>query len=263
VNQLFKKCFGTALLTAAMALGASAHAATIDISFGGKLFPEGSDRLTFDLNDGKNSKSATVNAGMFGGAATDGVGFDPTTLYRSANDVLFYCVDILQNLHKPVTEYNVNDVDASLVVGDGSAGEPRRDFGRVLGFLGAVNDVLGTEYGLVFGDQNWLNPNSGWMSGAIQVGIWESLYENEDGLAVGTGTFSITSGLSNKGNSLLTSVFNAMSTTEALDGDQVKWFSTDQGQDLIADPVPVPAPLALLGAGLGLLAFGRRRSARR
>jgi hypothetical protein len=258
-----KKQLAATFLAAAMALGPGAHAATIDISFGRDLFPVGSDRLTFDFDDGTNRKSATVNAGLFGGSAENGVGFDPKTLYRSANDVLFYCVDILNNLQKPVTVYNVNDVDANLVVDDDD--NPRRDFGRMLGFLGAVNEVLGTEYGLVFGDKNWLNPNSGWMSGAIQVGIWESLYEQMgEGLDVDTGYFSVTD-LNGKGKRLLDSVFYSMSTSasNALSGDQVRWFSNDKAQDLIADPVPVPAPLALLGAGLGLLAFGRRNSGRR
>jgi hypothetical protein len=260
-----KTLLAATLLTAAMALNPGAHAATIKISFDKDLFPAGSDRPTFVFNDGTNTKSAKVNAGMFGGSATDGAGFDPKTLYRSADDALFYCVDILKNLRKQVTTYRVNDVTASTVDGDGSAGNPRRDFGRVLEFLGAVNDILGGgDYGLGFGDKNWLNPSSGWMSGAIQVGIWESLYEKEYAdLAVDSGAFSISSGLSEEGATLLASVFTAMSTSNALNGDQVKWFSTKKGQDLIADPVPVPAPLALLGAGLGLLAFGRRISGHR
>jgi hypothetical protein len=101
------------------------------------------------------------------------------------------------------------------------------------------------------------------MSGAIQVGIWESLYEQSGTpLSVGSGYFS-TAGLTHEGSQLLDLVFEEMSVAPALPNKQVRWFSTSDGQDLIGDPVPVPAPLALLGAGLGLLAFGRRARGRR
>jgi hypothetical protein len=265
MELVIKNLLGGAVLATAFTLASTANAApTVDIAFGNDLFPEGFDTLTFDFNDGNNSRSARVNAGMFGGKATNGVDFDPTTLYRNESDVLLYCVDILTNLETTSTTYQVNDVAANLVVGDGQLNAPRRDFGRMLDFLGAANTVLAdTGYELDFADKNWLNPTSGWMSGAIQVGIWESLYEKEGAtLAVGGGDFEITSGLDSRGASLLTSVFGAMDGTDSLDANQVKWFSTDAGQDLVGDPqeVPVPAPLALLVGGLGLLAMrGRRR----
>ncbi|MCF7977080.1 MAG: hypothetical protein K9L82_03530 [Chromatiaceae bacterium] len=137
---------------------------------------------------------------------------------------------------------------------------------NVLDFLGALNDVLSeTDYwveeddGWVqngtynFGDRNWLNPANWLVSGAIQVGIWESLYD--DDMDLDTGHFSVT-GLSRDGEALLNTTFQRMASSNPLDRSQVLLFQpVTGGQTLIGDPVDVPAPgtLVLLLSGLFLV----------
>jgi hypothetical protein len=271
-----KHLFTTAMLGGAILIGSGAQAGpTVDIDFGTSLFPEGSDTLKFDFDDGSNSRTSWVRAGMLEGKATSAVDFNPVDLYFTEDQMFLYCVDIMTDLKTDKTTYDVKEVASDLVVGNGSAGAPRRDFGRMLEFLGAVNATLaGDTYNLSFGDANWLNPISNDVSGAIQVGIWESLYE-ADGvtLAHSSGDFSIPASLSSDGASFLTTVFNAMGSgsTSALSANQVRWFETDEGQDLLGylnDPapdlsdrqkIPEPATIALLMAGVGMLCFRSRR----
>jgi hypothetical protein len=264
------------------ALGVSSMAQagpTLDLKFPSvpTLFPAGSDTVKIQYNNGTSSYNGTVYAGMFGGEATGSTDFNPETLYQSESNVLVYCVDIFDNLIKSNSTYDVRDVAPDQVVFGGDNSDIRRDFGRTLNFLGALNSVLSSDYGLNFGDKNWLNPAltstqsspSGWMAGAIQVGIWESLYEKAEGpLKIDDGWFKVAGigtgnhNLSTDGSALLSTVFGMMDSFPPLDATVVKWLESADGQDLIADPLPVPAPgtIALLAAGLGLALRRRRRS---
>ncbi|NBC47051.1 MAG: hypothetical protein GVY22_03460 [Gammaproteobacteria bacterium] len=146
-----------------------------------------------------------------------------------------------------------------------------RNFGQVLDFLGALNWVLGTDqtYGLAYGEQNWLNPQQGWMSGAIQIGIWESLYELDptEEMNIAGGNFRVSpsshswNALDSRGVELLERTFTAMSNTDPVSDRGVRWFQLDGGQDLLGDPVQIPAPATglLVVSGLLLLANARRR----
>lgn len=256
-----KQILAGTILASSMALGSTAMAgptdATIDLGFpgGSGLFPVGSvvTTISYDNGEGTSSRSR-VRAGMFGGTASNGVNFDLSTLYRSADDVLAYCVDILNNLLLGSSTYNVNTLGQTQVVEHDGV---RRDFGRTLRFLGAVNQVSG----LAFGQKNWLNPSEAWMSAAIQVGIWESLYEQEgEVLSVNNGWFAATS-LGTQGNAFLSSAFDAMGTADAVRAPQVRWLQIDGGQDLIVDPVAVSAPASLMLVSMGLFGLSRRRKA--
>lgn len=227
---------------------------------------------------GPAGTSGRVNAGLFRGdvyepgspAGYDG--FDPSVLYRGLDDILLYCVDLFQRIGGGwKEEYRVYSLkDADRVVKKSDAHPLDRDFDRTLEFLGAMNYTLQAMPSFV-GDgersYNWLNPISGWMSGAIQVGIWESLYEGNAPLDITGGAFTAT-GLGQAGEALLQSAFDAVNGAAgalpytALDPAKVLLLSSDTRQDmLVGDPpamVPAPAPATLMLAGLILMA--RRRA---
>jgi hypothetical protein len=276
--KLFDK---KSLLAVALVAGGMTHGPLVqagptgqilDLSFPNNhadLFPAGGDNMHIFLNNGVTTSTSHVRAGMFSGSADrDNSTFDVDTLVLDGENVLVYCVDILQYLEKSSTEYDVNMID--LGSEDIDTIGVRRDFGRMLTFLGAMNHVLYEDYGLDFGDKNWLNPTpGGWMAGAIQVGIWESLYEKEESAlsildaADGINNYFSAIDVDLPGQTLLDAAFTRMGTATPLDVTQVVWLSTDEGQDLLADPVdvPVPAPLALLFGGLGILVLRSRRQA--
>lgn len=246
---------------------------TADIDIVSGIFSNGYDVLQVIFNDGTVKKNVWVKAGAFGGVATAGATdpFDPKDLYRSEDEVIFYCVDLFSNLKTNKSRYTVLPIEDEAPL-DTKVGNKvvSRDFDNLLSFLGALNWVLG-KTGLEFEDQNWLNPINGNMSAAIQVGIWESLYDSDSKMDITAGNFRVeglasTTGLDSD-PSLLDSVFKRMGdgNNVALANDKVLLFhSLEGGQDLIADPVdvPVPATLPLLLSGLLLLGnYGWRRNA--
>lgn len=289
-RSLVKRAFGVAAMVGLVGLTGVAQATPITgspvkLSFPGPngLFPDGSSNATISYNNlsGANTVNSGVAAGMFGGVATavEG-GFDVNRLYRNEGDVLAYCVDILNYLLKPQNTYHVNDLEQTTVVTEDGV---RRDFGQALIFLGAANEVASREEfgGLKEGDKNWLNPGSAWLSAAFQIGLWESLYEGRSsqvqvvteapanqlvlaapaGLSITDGWFTATlwgdpqSSSNANISSFLSESFALMGSVDALDAEQVKWLRIDGGQDLLVDPVDVPAPgpLALMLGGLALL----------
>jgi hypothetical protein len=282
VKSQHKKSFiAAALLAGGLAYGPMAAAGplgTLDLTFPtahSQLFPAGGNVMTISLDNGTTDDSWHVKAGMFSGEADrSNSTFNVDTLILDEDNVLVYCVDILQFLSFESTVYDVNMIALGQVETDD--GGVRRDFGRMLTFLGAINHVLAdpttpgltTFTPLTEGDKNWLNPSAGWMAGAIQVGIWEALYEEANtGLSItnaetGSGGWFSATGVGSDGMGLLNAAFGRMGTATPLSVDQVVWLSTGEGQDLIADPVdvPVPAPLVLLVGGLGVLVMRRRRS---
>ncbi|MBK1704897.1 hypothetical protein [Halochromatium glycolicum] len=247
----------------------------IQFDFGGQLFAAGRDRVKVEFNNGKMGRTVRVDAGLFGGEAeaVPGDPFDPASLYRSEDDVLLYCADLFENLKKEQNTYGVLRISDDTLVQTATNGtDVIRNFGQVLDFLGALNWVLGTDqytYGLAYGEQNWLNPQAGWMSGAIQIGIWESLYEVDaaEDMDITSGIFRVSpssdswNALDSRGVELLERSFTAMLTTEPLSDRGVRWFQLDGGQDLLGDPVQVPAPTTgvLIVSGLLLLVNARRR----
>jgi len=236
---------------------------TVDLTFSGALFPAGYKATTIQYDNGNGTSTGPnrVAAGTFSGTASNGVGFEVTSLYTDEFNVLAYCVDILNGLLRQTSTYHVNDVTQNMVVDPGGV---RRDFGRTLQFLGAANQLAALE--IEDKSKSWLNPSSNWMAAAIQVGIWETLYEREslapnsrssDLLSTSTGWFTASS-IGTSGDAFLNSAFSLMQSNNApvaVSASQVKWLQIDGGQDLLVDPVdvPAPAPLLLLLSGLALL----------
>jgi hypothetical protein len=255
------------------------------------IFLRGFDSVTLHSNYDDFGARNTVWAGAFGGEAQRVVDvsgnpdpFDPKTLYRSQDEVILYCLDIFNDLEyaNGFVEYVAYEFDDAADEDPTTATKVSENLSitgnlnNVLNFLGALNKELAeTEYwvkeddgddGWVqygtynFGDRNWLNPANSIMSGAIQVGIWESLYD--DDMNINSGHFSVT-GLDYDGEALLTEAFGRMESSDPLDSSQVLLFQpVTGGQTLIGDPVKVPAPgtLALLLSGLFLVRKVRRGS---
>lgn len=253
-------------------LAAPMYEGQVGISFDRSIFGD-TGKKTVTLS-GPGGISGRVNAGMFHGevyepGTPDGFdGFDPRVLYRGLDDILLYCVDLFQQIGGGWDEeYSVYSLKDSDRVVDGSADHPLdRDFSRTLDFLGALNYTLQATASFVGdGDRsyNWLNPTYGWMSGAIQVGIWESLYEGDAPLDITGGAFSVT-GLGTSGEALLRTAFDAVNGVDgalqytALDPAKVLLLTSSTRQDMLVGdpplPVPAPAPAALLLAGLALMA---------
>jgi hypothetical protein len=270
-----------AMALAVAALPAEAGLTTIgqvDIRFNSPIFfdasTSGADYDNVKLHSSIPGVGGGANAGLFQGIAENATGgFDPNVLYRGPDDVLLYCVDLFQRINAgaaPTYEVLALDDASPNILAAGDGHNVARNFDRTLDFLGALNVVLETSFGLGEGVYNWLNPTSGWMSGAIQVGIWESLYESDQqGLNVGSGSFSVTK-LSSQGSALLGTVFDAVNGApnafayDALAPNQVLVLASSDYQDMIVgdppSPAPAPAPLFLIAGGLAFLARRREQA---
>jgi hypothetical protein len=316
----------SALATPALQITGMAKAGEVEFDFPNSakdIFVTGYDhvKLSFDFDydsdadTNQSDWSQQVWAGAFGGEAKrveDENGslnpFDPANLYRSADEVVLYCLDIFNDLKYKggFSKYIVQELDNKSTTATTTSTEDDNNIignvDNVLNFLGALNDVLaeteywvevgmgghytdyaGTTYydgtdgtdgdkkdgwvnaGLYgFGERNWLNPANSIISGAIQVGIWESLYDYDNILDIEKGRFSVT-GLHSEGESLLSSTFERMDTSDSLNSDLVLLFQPiNGGQTLIGDPdaneVPIPGTLVLMLGGL--LMLGRLRWSR-
>lgn len=290
VQSLFRNIATTTLFATAAtftSLTLAGPIGTLELNFNtsnfGSLFPAGSDSMRIHYKNGNSSsdKTVTVAAGMFSGTAVTGENttINTDTLFQDANNVFAYCIDIMKLLQASAV-YHIETVQQNQVVDNSGV---RRDFGRMLTFLGAVNQVLQKDeiddgFGFTPDSKNWLRPSEGWMSGAIQLGIWESLYEKEDANLSVThkggddtqwfwaDTASDTwRDVDAQGLSFLDSVFalvnDPQSGVSPVNANEVLWARTDTGQDVLIDPVDVPVPATgfLLLAGLGALAARRRR----
>lgn len=267
---------GLVLLGAGFAAAAS-HAGLVDIGDANIQFanpihgPLGSDTVKVRYRDNNgNFRNLRTAAGRFSGSASSD-DFDADILYSDADNVLLYCIDLFQRIGSGWNvDYDVNQLtDQGANTLSNAQHLPERDFDRTLDFLGALNHTLATSYGFGEGPFNWLNPSSSWMSGAIQLGIWESLYEDfsqdDTNWDIAAGDFSVvgTGGdrISSQGASFLGDVFGNIGSTDALATKYVLVLTNGKRQDMIVgDPpvnVPVPATATLLMGGL--FALRRRR----
>ncbi len=243
----------TLLAAAFAACSLGAQAATVTITFDSPIFngtaAPGYDAvsITHPTSPGPGSKTISVAAGRFQGTASNLVGIDAGQFVDNINDVWMFCYDVYETIgHGQVVTYTVNFNGAT---------------DRTLAFLGAVNSVLGASASDEQKPYAWLHPTTAYEAAAIQLGIWESLYDT--GWDIVGGSFRA-SGLETATQTALSSYFGAIGTASALERKFTMVLEASGGQDMITgDPprngVPEPGTLLLLLVSAGAFATGRRR----
>ncbi|MEO7937959.1 MAG: hypothetical protein ABIR55_05000 [Burkholderiaceae bacterium] len=220
--QILKKSIMT-LALAGVAL--ASQAATVEVQFANPIFGAlGHDDLTIAFTVPGNPstiKTETVSAGRFQGAISNLNGTDPSLFVDNQASVLMYCYDIYQSInHGAKINYSINPYGVTA---------------NTLDFLGAVNSVLNIGQS-VFDHYAWLHPLNGNQGAAIQLGIWESLYDTVWNIA--DGSFKVTAGMDTSTKNYLQDFANAMPGSNSLSGSYTMVLESPLVQDMITGNRP-------------------------